>query len=167
MNGGLVLGALLASASAAQSGSAAPPIPEAAALFAEKIGDRLYVLRGGGRSVLIGGATVPSAGSTVVFLTAKGVVLVDTKLPGWGRPILDKVREITDRPVVTVINTHTHMDHVGGDVELPPGVEIVTHENTAKLMREMRPRSRAARSSRTSSAGAAAAAFRPGRSPTA
>jgi cyclase len=40
--------------------------------------------------------------------------------------------------VTTIINTHTHFDHVGGNIEFPATVEVVTHENTAKLMQEMR-----------------------------
>jgi len=52
---------------------------------------------------------------------------------------MDKVREITDKPVTTIINTHTHVDHVGGNVEFSAAVRIVTHENTAKVMPEMRP----------------------------
>lgn len=82
---------------------------------------------------------MPNAGNTLAFITAVGVVLIDTKLPGWGGPIMDKVSEITDKPVTTIISTHTHVDHVGGNVEFSSAVEIVTHENTAKLMREMRP----------------------------
>jgi cyclase len=38
-----------------------------------------------------------------------------------------------------IINTHTHGDHVSGNVEFPTTVEVVTHENTAKNMQEMRP----------------------------
>ncbi len=120
-----------------QGGGAQPP--SAAVLHAEKIRDNLYVLRGGGRTVQLGGVDLPSAGNTVAFITAHGVVLVDTKLPGWGKPIMDKLAEITDRPVATIINTHTHFDHVGGNVEFPPPVEVIAHENTAELMREMRP----------------------------
>jgi glyoxylase-like metal-dependent hydrolase (beta-lactamase superfamily II) len=78
-------------------------------------------------------------GNTAAFVTANGVVLVDTKLPGWGKPILDKLKELTPKPVTTIINTHTHFDHVGGNVEFPATVEVVAHETTAKLMQEMRP----------------------------
>jgi glyoxylase-like metal-dependent hydrolase (beta-lactamase superfamily II) len=74
-----------------------------------------------------------------VFISASGVILVDTKLPGWGKPILEKISELTDKPVTTIINTHTHFDHVSGHVDFPPTVDIVTHENTARLMREMQP----------------------------
>jgi cyclase len=38
-----------------------------------------------------------------------------------------------------IINTHTHGDHVSGNVEFPATVEVVTHANTAKNMQEMRP----------------------------
>jgi len=43
-----------------------------------------------------------------------------------------------------IINTHTHGDHVSGNVEFPAEVDIVTHENTAANMKEMRPNSSAA-----------------------
>lgn len=128
MTRALVLGSLLAAAalSAAVAAARQQPTPSAAAIEVDKVKDNLYVLRGGG-------------GNTAAFITAGGVVLVDTKLPGWGQPTLDKLREITDRPVTTLINTHTHFDHVGGNVEFPASVEVVAHENTAKLMQEMRP----------------------------
>jgi len=115
------------------------PAPSAAAIQAEKIRENFYVLRGGGRTVQIGGVNVPQAGTTAAFITTSGVVLVDTKLPGWGRPIIDKLRAITDKPVTTIINTHTHFDHVGGNVEFPATVDVVAQENTATLMAEMRP----------------------------
>ncbi|MGZ7079301.1 MAG: MBL fold metallo-hydrolase, partial [Thermoanaerobaculia bacterium] len=95
--------------------------------------------RGGGRTIRAGGVDLPTAGTTAAFITANGVVLVDTKLPGWGKPIIDKLKDITDKPVTTIINTHTHMDHVSGNVDFPATVEVIAHENTAKLMREMRP----------------------------
>ena len=65
------------------------------------------------------------------------MVVVDTKNPGWGKPILDKIRELTDKPVTTIINTHTHGDHVSGNVEFPATVDVVTHENTKANMAKM------------------------------
>lgn len=122
---GFVLGALVIVGALLTAVGAAQQSPSAAAIQVDKIRDNLYVLRGGG-------------GNTAAFITAKGVTLVDTKLPGWGRPILDKLKEITEKPVTTIINTHTHFDHVGGNIEFPAAVEVITHENTAKLMQEMR-----------------------------
>jgi cyclase len=108
------------------------------ALQIEQVRDNLYVLRGGGRTIEIAGTTLPTAGTTAALITERGVVIVDTKLPGCGTLILDKLREITDKPVITIINTHPHFDHVGSNPEFPATVEIIAHENTARLMREMR-----------------------------
>jgi glyoxylase-like metal-dependent hydrolase (beta-lactamase superfamily II) len=90
----------------------------------QKVKDNLYVITGGG-------------GNTAAFLTDKGVVLVDTKLANWGQAILDKVKTVTDKPIVTIINTHTHGDHVGSNEFFPASVEIVTHENTKANMERM------------------------------
>lgn len=109
-------------------GQAAPP--SASQLLIDKLRDNLFVIRGGPGSF--------SGGNTAVFVMTNGVLLVDTKVPGWGQPLIEKVKEITDKPVVTVVNTHTHYDHVGGNVDFPATVEVVTHENTAALMKEMR-----------------------------
>jgi cyclase len=99
--------------------------PAATAIQVEKVRSNLYVLTGGG-------------GNTAAFVTSNGIVLVDTKLPGWGKPILQRLKEITDKPVTIIINTHTHLDHVSGNVEFPATVDIVAHENAARQMREMR-----------------------------
>ena len=53
----------------------------------EKVKDNLFVLRGQG-----------GGGNTAVFVTANGVTVVDTKNPGWGQPILDKIKELTPKP---------------------------------------------------------------------
>jgi glyoxylase-like metal-dependent hydrolase (beta-lactamase superfamily II) len=91
----------------------------------EKVRDNLFVLKGGG-------------GNTAVFVGTSGVVVVDTKYPGWGQPILDRIKELTPKPVTTIINTHTHGDHVSGNVEFPATVDVVVQANTAENMKEMR-----------------------------
>ena len=119
---GLVLsvGALVAVA-AQQPGANEPKVVEV-----EKVKDNLYVLRGAG-----------GGGNTAVFITATGVVVVDAKNPGWGQPILDKIKTITPKPVTTLINTHTHADHVSGNVEFPATVDVVVQENTKANMEKM------------------------------
>jgi len=92
----------------------------------DKVKDNLYVLKGGG-------------GNTAVFITATGVVVVDTKNPGWGQPILDAIKPLTDKPVTTIINTHTHGDHVSGNVEFPATVDVIVQENTKKYMEQTSP----------------------------
>ena len=94
----------------------------------DQLQDNLYVLRGQG-----------GGGNTAVFVTADGVVVVDSKNPGWGEPILEAIRELTSNPVTTLINTHSHHDHVSGNVAFAETVEIVTHETTKANMEVMRP----------------------------
>jgi glyoxylase-like metal-dependent hydrolase (beta-lactamase superfamily II) len=125
MRRGLVLGTVLAlgtfGAVRAQQPADAPKVVEV-----EKVKDNLFVLRGAG-----------GGGNTAVFVTAAGVTLVDTKNPGWGTPILQKVKELTPKPVTTLINTHTHGDHVSGNVEFPASVEVVAHQNTKANMEKL------------------------------
>jgi cyclase len=109
----------------------APPQPSANALMVTKLKDNLYVLKGGG-------------GNTSVFITANGVTVIDTKNPGWGAPVLEKIKTLTDKPVTTIINSHTHGDHVSGNVEFPATVDIIVQANTAENMKKMIPNSTAA-----------------------
>lgn len=94
----------------------------------EQLQDNLYVLRGDG-----------GGGNTAVFVTSSGVVVVDSKNPGWGQPILEQIKMLTDHPVTTLINTHSHHDHVSGNVAFPTAVDIVTHATTKSNMEAMRP----------------------------
>jgi glyoxylase-like metal-dependent hydrolase (beta-lactamase superfamily II) len=105
-----------------QGGQQAPRVVEVA-----KLKDNLFVLRGQG-----------GGGNTAVFVMADGITVVDTKNPGWGQPILDKIKELSPKPVLRIINTHTHGDHVSGNVEFPTTVDIVVHENTKTNMEQMR-----------------------------
>jgi len=100
--------------------------PQPKVVDVDKLADNLFVLKGGG-------------GNTAVFVAADGVVVVDTKIPGWGQPIIDKVKELTPKPITTIINTHTHYDHVSGNVEFPATVDVVVQENTKANMQRMGP----------------------------
>jgi cyclase len=119
----LVLTAMIAAGAVsyvvAQQGGQKPMVVEA-----QKVKDNLFVLTGGG-------------GNTTVFIQSNGITVVDTKNPGWGAPILTKIRELSPQPITTIINTHSHGDHVSGNVEFPATVDIIVHENTAVNMKEM------------------------------
>ena len=90
----------------------------------QKVKDNLYMIIGGG-------------GNTAAFVTDGGVVIVDTKLAGWGQAILDKVRTVSDKPISLIINTHTHPDHTGSNEFFGPTVDVVAHENTKMYMEKM------------------------------
>src|SRR5207244_4242637 len=112
----VVVGLAVAGAAAQQQ---RPRIPPTGTI--KKVRDNLYVIPGAG-------------GNTTVFVTEGGVVLVDTKLPDNGEPILTQVRTVTDKPVTTIINTHSHPDHIGSNDYFPASVEVVAHENARKWM---------------------------------
>ena len=112
----------------------AGPTPDSlAATKIEKVKDNLYIITGSG-------AEAPAAfsgGNTAVFITDAGVVLVDTKLPGWGQVILDRVKTVTNKPVVRVINTHTHADHTGSNAFFGATIDSIVQENTKANMAKM------------------------------
>jgi cyclase len=115
----LMLGAL----SVVVAGFQNPP----AQLDIQKVKDNLYMV------------VTPEygAGNTAVFITDAGVVLVDTKTPGNGQAILDKVKSVTNKPITTIINTHTHNDHTGSNEFFTGRIEFVAHENTKTNMVKM------------------------------
>jgi cyclase len=126
MKRGLVLGLLVAVGALSLTVRAYQPAQQQGpkVIEVDKVKDNLFVLKGGG-------------GNTAVFVTTTGVVVVDAKNPGWGQPILDKIKELTNKPVTTLINTHTHGDHVSGNVEFPATVEVITQDNTKANMEKM------------------------------
>ena len=119
-----VLGSIVAVGLAA-AGLNAQGLPGVGAT--EQVSDNVYKVFGGG-------------GNTTFFVRSDGVVLVDTKVPNNGAAILAKVREVTDKPVTMIINTHSHPDHLGSNTEIDTargGVEVVVQANTAKRMAGM------------------------------
>lgn len=136
MKRGILLGLLLTAGglSVAAAGYQAPaPAPQAPLPDLVRVKDNLYMIEASSpadRSLFTGG-------NTGVFITGAGVVVVDTKLANYGRQILDRIKKVTDKPVITIINTHTHGDHTGSNEGFPATVDIVAHENTKANMAKM------------------------------
>jgi glyoxylase-like metal-dependent hydrolase (beta-lactamase superfamily II) len=128
----IVLAALMAVGALLIAVARAQPSPEMVRL--EKVQDNLYLITGGrGMGAQSGGVS----GNTTVFVATSGVVVVDTKYPGFGKTILDQVKSVTSKPVTMVINTHTHGDHTGSNNGMPRTAEVVAHENTLANMTRM------------------------------
>ncbi len=116
------IGAAIVQAQQAAPPAGGPAFPPVGKI--EMVATNLYMVPGQG-------------GNTAVWVMANGVALVDTKLANNGQAILDQVKSVTDKPVTTIINTHTHGDHTGSNQFFPPSVEIVVQENTAANMKKM------------------------------
>src|SRR5437773_10810254 len=128
----LAVGALSIAAAGYQQPSQGLPAAALAATQIEKVKDNLYMITGSDPT----DRNAFSGGNTGVFITSTGVVVVDTKLAGWGQVLLDKIKTVTDKPVTTIINSHTHGDHTGSNSGFPATVEIVAHENTKANMEQ-------------------------------
>ena len=97
---------------------------------AEKISEHIYVVHG--PQLLPDKNTKAFMNNPGFVLTKNGVVIVD---PGSsvqiGRELLNKIKSITDMPVVAVFNTHVHGDHWLGNqaiYEAYPKVHIYAHK---------------------------------------
>ena len=72
-------------------------------------------------------------GNCVAIIGDDGILVVDSSLPTGARAILKAIRQVTDKPVRYLINTHWHDDHIWGNQEYAadsPGVVIISHSST-------------------------------------
>lgn len=99
----------------------------------QKVKDNLYIIAGSDAS----DRAKFTGGNVGVFVTDAGVVLVDTKLANYGQGLMDQVKTVTNKPITTIINTHTHGDHTGSNDFFPATVDVVTHDNTKANMAKM------------------------------
>jgi glyoxylase-like metal-dependent hydrolase (beta-lactamase superfamily II) len=72
--------------------------------------------------------------------TGKGAVLFDAP-PSFAKHIVEAVAETTREPVVEMVYSHMHVDHIGGAgliLKQVPKLQILAEEGTADFLREMR-----------------------------
>ena len=117
---GAVAVAVLAAGSA---GPAAAQTERIVSIDTLNVRDVLYHLGGGGGN-----------GLALIDEINGGVVLIDTKPPGWGDAMREAVEQVTDLPVTTIVNTHAHGEHAGSNAEFPDAATIVAHANARAAM---------------------------------
>jgi len=88
----------------------------------------------------------PVFGNVTIILTEQDVVVVDAgSSPRAARHIIAKIRELTDLPVSTLINTHGHEDHILGNqefVEAWPDLQIIARTGTRDYLESGRVQTR-------------------------
>ena len=90
----------------------------------EKINNKFYMLLGGG-------------GNVGVFISDGEVILIDNKYEILEDVLMASLREITDKPIKYIINTHFHHDHSDGNRAFgKQGIPIISHQNAKKRMME-------------------------------
>jgi glyoxylase-like metal-dependent hydrolase (beta-lactamase superfamily II) len=110
-------GALVTSLPGAGGSRAAQP--QAESLSVTELGERLFVISGGG-------------GNVTVLNSQEGVLLVDGGSPERSAEVLQLVRQRTGASRIhTLFNTHWHWDQTGSNPALgKAGTRIIAHENT-------------------------------------
>lgn len=79
---------------------------------------------------------VGSGGNTTVQIGDDGILIVDTKVENAGEPLLAAIRELSDKPIRYIINTHAHGDHIGGNAVLGPAGATISGGNVAGAIRD-------------------------------
>ncbi len=86
------------------------------------IADNLDLIKGAG-------------GNVAVLRGPDGLLVVDSQIPARGKEVLETATRIGGKPVSTLINTHWHFDHAGGNEFFGrAGATIVATANTRKRL---------------------------------
>src|SRR5688572_21990658 len=92
-----------------------------------KVKEGIYHALGTGALTVIGNSTV--------IVNDRDVIVVDDHVsPAAAWVLLEEIKEITTKPVTTVINTHFHFDHAHGNQIFDPSVQIIGHEFTRRAL---------------------------------
>lgn len=85
-----------------------------------KLSDHVYMLVGGG-------------GNVGVSIGDDGVFVIDDKYAPVTPKILEAIKNLTDKDVTFLANTHHHGDHTGGNANMKNlGATIIAHDNVRR-----------------------------------
>jgi glyoxylase-like metal-dependent hydrolase (beta-lactamase superfamily II) len=77
-------------------------------------------------------------GNVTVLVTDAGAAVVDSMtFVRQGRAIMDRVRELTPKPVLALLNTHYHFDHTHGNPAFPVGTRVIATLRTLQRLRTL------------------------------
>jgi len=79
--------------------------------------------------------TAAAGGNVGVLPGPDGILVVDDQVPNLAEAVLRGIQRISDEPIRFVINTHVHIDHIGGnELMVGQGATIVAQENVHRRM---------------------------------
>jgi len=90
---------------------------------ATKVAGTVYMLEGSG-------------GNIGVSVGEDGIVIVDDQFAPLAPKIKAALKEIADKPIKFVLNTHFHGDHTGGNAQFGTEAPIIAHDNVRKRLEE-------------------------------
>jgi glyoxylase-like metal-dependent hydrolase (beta-lactamase superfamily II) len=107
----------------------------------QRLSDHVYLVQGEAGIATDNEGFISNAG---VVVTGDGVVVFDALgTPSLADLLLSKIREITDKPIVRVITSHYHADHIYGlQVFEEQGAEVWAPVGAEKYLRSQNARER-------------------------
>lgn len=99
----------------------------------KKVSKHVYYIQGQAGTALDNQGFISNAS---VIITPKGIIIVDALAsPSLARLMLQKIRKISNQPIVKVISTHYHADHIYGlQIFKDMKVEIMAPAGTWKYL---------------------------------
>jgi glyoxylase-like metal-dependent hydrolase (beta-lactamase superfamily II) len=83
----------------------------------------------------VGTGSLAVVGNSSFVVNDNDVIVVDDHVsPAAAWVLLEEIKEVTNKPVTTVINTHFHFDHAHGNQIFEPNVQIIGHEFTRRML---------------------------------
>ena len=83
----------------------------------------------------VGTGSLAVVGNSSFIVNDNDVIVVDDHVsPAAAWVLLEEIKEVTNKPVTTVINTHFHFDHAHGNQIFEPNVQIIGHEFTRRML---------------------------------
>jgi glyoxylase-like metal-dependent hydrolase (beta-lactamase superfamily II) len=73
-------------------------------------------------------------GNIAVSVGDDGVLIVDDEYAALTGKLQAALKEVSEKPVVFVLNTHHHGDHTGGNAAFGAEAHIIAHENVRKRL---------------------------------
>ena len=123
----LVIAVMFMAAIAAQSGQPAGTSHTGKAFRFNKVKDGIYHAVGTGSLAVVGNSSF--------IVNDNDVIVVDDHVsPAAAWVLLEEIKEVTNKPITTVINTHFHFDHAHGNQIFEPNVQIIGHEFTRRML---------------------------------
>lgn len=112
----------------APEGFVPPPLhPEGVDLITQKLSDGVYALV----------STRPPVDNSGFIVGDKGVLVIDAHVnKRMAELIQTRVREVTDLPILYLVNTNYHGDHTFGNTFFPADTQIIAHAKTAEAMQD-------------------------------
>ena len=103
-----------------------PPLhPEGVVLETRELAPGVYALV----------SNKPPTDNSGFVVGENGVLVIDSHISGdMARQIQARVREVTDKPILYLVNTNYHGDHTFGNYAFPEDTRIVAHRLTAERM---------------------------------